>query len=167
MVGLEKLCLRHIWVRSDVPWEESGGKDWEQVLAVCSRLTQLEFDGFVSTDVALDSNDFPPDPGQFRFRIDKISEPPHMDIIDRMAQALSGMPSLKELILWDRVWPRSCTWQERLARVLPQTQSLTMLSFAVDVTQMPPCMMRAAAVASMRRGETVTVAAAGYTLDAI
>ena len=47
LVGLEKLCMRHMWIRSDVPWEASGGRDWEHVLAACSPLTRLEFDGVV------------------------------------------------------------------------------------------------------------------------
>ena len=63
------------------------------------------------------------------------------------------MHSLKEIALLEKVRPKH--WQERLVRVLPQMQSLTHLR----ANDLQPCMMRAAAVASMRRRVTVTVAA--------
>ena len=66
------------------------------------------------------------------------------------------MHSLKEIALRE-VRPKH--WQERLARVLPKMQSLTNLRFPVFASDLQPCVIRAAAAASARRGVTVKVAA--------
>ena len=160
LVGLERLCLRYMWVQSDVPWGESGGRDWEQVLAACSKLTRLEFDCVVCEEQVSESEGFPEEVRGFRFR--NMQEPPPVELVDRMTEAISEAHSLKELVLRDRMWPDAhaepYTWQERLARVQPQMQSLTKLSFVVMPRDLQPCVQRAAAVASMMRGENVTVA---------
>lgn len=103
LVCLERWCLGFVFMGEQLPWEKSGGKDFQQALGASSQLTHLELRRFMSFDDE-----------------EKYFE----HCILHLVVAVAGVQSLREVHL-DRLSHYGLEWQDSFARVLADAEHHT------------------------------------------